>query len=118
MESSTNFYVFVEIAVWLLVACGAVYVAWTYRKMLFKQKKSMLALAAMIPWLMVVWFLLAVTGCLAAVSSIGSGSTEIPLFLQVGGLGFPVFLPLSLYLRKRIRKRFLSDAPAPDPPGA
>ncbi len=108
MESSANFNFFAEIAIWLLIACTAAYVAWSFRKSLFTNRKIMLALAATMPWLMVSWFLLAVAGCFAAVSSIGSGSTDIPLFLQIGGFGFPVFLPLSIYLRKLIRKHFSS----------
>ena len=108
MESSTNFDFFVEIAIWLLIAFTAGYVAWNFRKSLFKSRKIMLVIAATMPWLMVTWFLLAVAGCFAAVSNIGSGSTDIPLFLQIGGFGFPVFLPLSIYLRNRIRKYFPS----------
>jgi hypothetical protein len=110
MESSFDWSGVVNTAIWLLAACAI----WYFRNALLSQRKIMLAFAAMLPWLMAGWFLLAIGGCLSAVSRIGAGSTEIPAFLLVGGFGFPVFLPLSLYIRKLIRKRFspVSATPA------
>ena len=106
METSVNLPGAAELAIWLLVACGAAYVAWYFRKDLFSRPKIMLSVAAALPWLMAAWFLLAVVGCLGAASRIGAGSTDIPMFLVVGGFGFPAFLPLPLYLRKLIRRRY------------
>ena len=46
METSVNLPGAAELAIWLLVACGAAYVAWYFRKALFSRPKIMLPRAS------------------------------------------------------------------------
>ena len=106
MEAQPTLQDLVEWAIWALVACGALYVLWHFRHQLLRRERLVLGLANALPWLVVAWFLLAVGGCFAAVSRIGAGSTDIPLILKIGGFGFPLLLPLSMFIRKVARRRW------------